>query len=527
MNERILRRIRFNKRKLMPETKEDLKSVDILYPIVKSFSYIRIVYRPEEANIVYEVKEPVLAESEKRTLSRVKGVISEVLDVDFFGLKTSPIIKEYMNSKMEEILKKYSIKIIPESRRKIFYYLLRDLAGYGRVDSLMHDIYLEDIHCDGVGIPIYVTHRNYGSMRTNILFEAEEELESFVIKLAQWCGRHISIAEPLMDGSLFDGSRVQATYGNDVTRNGSTFTIRKFRETPLTPVDLILNGTVNSEILAYFWLAIENRASVLVSGGTATGKTTFLNVLSIFITPDNKIVSIEDTAELNIPHEHWIPAVARPGYGTPDNMGRRYGEVTMFDILKSSLRQRPDYIIVGEVRGAEAYVLFQGMATGHAGLATIHSDSIESLIRRLTTPPISLSPSLLEALDIVCFLKQVKMDDKPSRRLLNVVEVVGVSHGGELETSEVFKWKQPSDSFEFLGKSDVLNNLLANKGETAIWLYESEIWGEIERRKKILDWMAKNNMTDFREVSRVILEFYRTPEKVMKMVETGKKQRTD
>ncbi len=510
----LIRRAGLKKKKLLKS--QETQMVDVLYPIFKPYAYVKIRYNREEAALIYEVKEPLLAESEKRALEKIKTIISEVLDIDFFGARASDRLREYLEEKLEEIITKYGIKLTSESKSKIFYYIFRDLAGYGKMDVLMRDIYLEDIHCDGAGIPIYVTHRSYGSMRTNVKFDSAEELDSFVIKLAQWCERHISVAEPLMDGSLPDGSRVQATFGSDVTRRGSTFTIRKFRETPLTPVDLILNGTVSSEILAYFWVAIENRASVLVSGGTATGKTTFLNVLSLFIRPESKIVSIEDTAELNLPHEHWIPSVARPGYGPKAPDGRRYGEVTMFDLLRSSLRQRPDYIIVGEVRGEEAYVLFQGMATGHAGLATIHADSVDGLIRRLTSPPINLSSSLLEALDIVVFLTHTKIDETPARRVKSVVEVTGVTQEGEIETTEVFRWVQPRDSFEFMGRSEILNELLAAKGEAAIWLYESEIWGEIERRKRILDWMVKEKIKDFREVAKIIHEFYREPMRVLR-----------
>lgn len=505
-------------RRITTEGREDLSTLDIFYPLAPPHSFARIYYSDEEANLVYQVKEPVLSEKERKSLEKLEEIMLEVLDVDLFGIKGSDRAREYMRTKTMDLSKKYKIEFQQERMDRILYYIIRDFVGYGKIDPLMRDQNLEDIHCDGVGIPVYIVHMNYGSVKTNISFDDQEELNSFVVKLAQWSGRHVSVAEPLLDGSLPEGSRVQATYGSDVTMKGSTFTIRKFKEVPLTPIDLIKNGTVSPLILAYFWLAIENRASVLVSGGTATGKTTFLNVLSLFIKPETKIVSIEDTSELNLPHQHWVPTVARPGYGLPDISGKRYGEVTMFDLLRASLRQRPDYIVVGEVRGKEAYVLFQGMATGHPGLATIHSDSVNTLIQRLQTPPINLSSALLEALDIVTFLTHSRVKERPVRRVASVVEITGLSPEGEIDTREVFRWRPARDEFEFTGRSQVLTDLITTRGETSIWLSDSDVWAEIEKRKDMLEWMVKRDISGFREVSRVMSDFYRSPGKVLKRV---------
>jgi len=494
-----------------------LVGLDIVYPVNPPHAFANIKYVEEERNLVYFVLEPTLAESEKKIIKNIEDIMFEVLDVDFFGIKKKGKAEEYMRLKIDDIIEKYEIKVPEKSLDKVRYYIIRDFVGYGKIDVLMKDPNLEDISCDGVGIPLYVVHRTYGPMRTNIKFNDPDELDSFVIKLAQWCGRHISVAEPLLDGALPDGSRVQATYGSDVTRKGSTFSIRKFREFPMTPIDLIENNTASSLLMAYFWFAIENRASILVAGGTATGKTTMLNALSLFIRPELKIVSIEDTAELNLPHEHWVPSVARPGYGPPEPTGERYGEVTMFDLLKSALRQRPDYIIVGEVRGEEAYVLFQGMATGHAGLATVHADSVDSLIQRLTTPPINLSPALLQALDIVVFLTHTRINDKPARRVMQVTEIAGVTSEG-VETQDVFKWHARDDSFEFLGRSRILSELIETRGELSVWLSDTEIWDEIEIRKDVLEWMLKKGVRDYREFAKYVAEFYRDRENFLKKV---------
>ncbi|MFQ6056496.1 MAG: type II/IV secretion system ATPase subunit, partial [Methanosarcinales archaeon] len=249
------------------------------------------------------------------------------------------------------------------------------------IEPLMNDPYIEDISCDGTNVPLYIVHRKYGSLKTNIIYSDEKKLQEFIVKLAERCGRFISYAEPLLDGSLPDGSRIQASFSKDVTTKGPTFTIRKFVEEPLSPIDLIKNKTVNSEVLAYLWLAVESGSSILIGGGAATGKTTFLNALSMFIPPTAKIVSIEDTRELNLMHENWIPSVARVGFA------KGIGEVTMFDLLKESFRQSPDYVIVGEVRGKEAYVMFQGMAAGFPALGTMHAGKVDDIIYRLETPP--------------------------------------------------------------------------------------------------------------------------------------------
>lgn len=501
----------------------EISQMDVIYPLEEPFSYARIKYEPELANLVYYVKEPPISDDDRRQIKKIENILEEVLDIDYQGAKKSSKVRSYLHMKIEDLIKKYDIEL-PEKLLGIYiYYIIRNFAGYSRLDPLMKDPNLEDIHCDGMGVPFYVNHRKFGSIKTNVHFDDQEELNSFVVKLAQWSGRHISIAEPLLDGSLPDGSRVQATYGSDITTRGSTFTIRKFREKPLSPIELIEFGTVDTLSMAYFWVAIENKASVLISGGTATGKTTFLNVLSLFIRPESKIVSIEDTAELNLPHEHWIPAVARAGYGPPGAEGKRYGEINMFDLLKASLRQRPDYIVVGEVRGTEAFVLFQGMATGHAGIATIHADSITSLIQRLTTPPINLSPALLEALDIVIFLTHIKTEDKPSRKVLNVVEVAGLTEEGTIETQDIFKWKMATDTFDFSGRSVTLSKLISTKGVSSIWIADSDVWRQVEQRRDILEWMMREGIREFKEVSYMISDFYRNPNKILKRVYGEKK----
>jgi len=362
-------------------TKEKIEGRE--YELAKA----KIDWDPENKEYIYKVIEPELEEKEKEMISLTLRELEKRIDIPYLEIKDIEFIKDYIIKKAREIWRLRKINIKKEREPYILYYILRDTIGYGKIDVLMRDQYIEDISCNGVGIPIFIFHRNplIGEIKTNVVFENEEELDNFVIKLAIRSGRYVSVASPLLDASLPDGSRIQITYGKDISRKGSSFTIRKFTKDPFTPIDLINYGTADFRILAYLWTLIEEERSLLVAGGTASGKTSLLNAISLFIKPEKKIVSIEDTPELMLPHPNWLQEVARPGFGP-----QRYGEVTLYDLLKASLRQRPDYTIVGEVRGQEAFILFQAMATGHAGLGTIHAESFEGLIDRLISPPIRL-----------------------------------------------------------------------------------------------------------------------------------------
>ena len=499
----------------------DRSLLNITYPIEPPFCFVNIRYEPSERALVYIIIEPKLTKEEKELLNELKENLISQIEFDITELKEKGIARNYLKEFVIKLLKKRKKKISEESLKKILYYIYRDILGYDKINPLLLDKNIEDISCVGANIPIYVYHRNYGYLKTNIVFESEGELASFVIKLAQWCNRHISLAEPLLDGALPTGDRVQAVLGSDISKKGSSFTIRKFRKVPLSPIEIIANGTVSSYALAYLWIAVEYGASVLVSGGTATGKTTFLNVLSLFIRPEMKIVSIEDTPELNLPHEHWSQWVARPGYGPKDVTGKKFGEVDMFDLLKSALRARPNYIIVGEVRGQEAYVLFQGMATGHSGMATIHAENIDELINRLTTPPINLPMNLLSALDLIVFLTHTKVHEQPARRVLSITEIVDVTPEKKIIRNDVFTWKPDIDRIELTGRSEKIPKIIAIRGESRFLLNEAEFWDEIELRKKVLDYMLKNRIMEFDRVAEFIRRFYINRDEIIKKVVSG------
>ncbi|MBC7130712.1 type II/IV secretion system ATPase subunit [Candidatus Bathyarchaeota archaeon] len=474
-----------------------------VYPIEEPYVYAAIVKEPETQRIVYEVIEPTLQEDEAKHLKEIKNLLMEEIDVSLKEIETREKAKEYLKRKTSEIIKKYRMKVPPESFDKLLYYIIRDFLGYGKIDPLMKDHYIEDVSIDGVNVPVYVWHRFYESLPTNIIFESEAELNSFIIRLAYLTGKNISIASPILDASLPDGNRVQLTYGNEITRRGSTVTIRRFRADPLTISDLIAFNTISSEIAAYLWYLIENRASVIVTGGVACGKTTMLNCLSMFIKPEMKIVSVEDTPELNLPHENWIPSVVRLTFGSK-------GNITLFDLLKAAVRQRPDYIIVGEVRGEEAYTLFQAIATGHLGMCTIHAESVEAAINRLESEPMNIPKALISMIDVIIVMARTEIAGRPTRRAVSTTEIVGFDKKSEeIITKEVFRWIPKNDEFKHVDSSSFLENHMKKMGLT-----KTDVEKELQRRKTVLEWMVKSGIRKHTEVAKVIREYYAKPERV-------------
>jgi len=483
-----------------------------VYPIVEPNVYAAVVRDPVTQKMHYEVIEPTLLKEELQYLDEIKTLLMEELSVSVKDLETRQKAIEYLKSKVADVIKDYRLKIPKETVEKLMYFIVRDFIGYGKIDALMRDHMIEDISADGVDIPIYVWHREYESLPTNIVFKGADELNNFIIRLAFMAGKQISIASPMLDASLPDGSRIQMTYGSEITRRGSTFTVRRFRVDPLTVSDLLTFKTLPSDMAAYFWYAIENRASVLVAGGVATGKTTMLNCLSMFIKPEMKIVSVEDTAELNLPHENWIPSVVRGGAEE-----KKTGAITLFDLLKAAVRQRPDYIIVGEVRGEEAYTLFQAMATGHLGMCTVHAESVDSAIHRLESEPMNIPRPLLTMIDAVLVQGRTEVGGRPARRALSVTEIVGLDpRSKDILTNQVYKWDARSDSFSYSGRSYVLQRVMEKTG-----LREQEVQAELQRRKMVLEWMVKNKIRRYTDVAGLIREYYADPTRIYRKARVG------
>jgi flagellar protein FlaI len=342
-------------------------------------------------------------------------------------------------------------------------------------------------------------------MKTDVSFETMKQSASFVEKLAQRTGKYISYADPILDGSLPDGSRVNATYTKDITSRGPTFTIRKFTKTPWTPPQLIGFKTLSPEMMAYLWMLVEYKMNILLAGGTSSGKTTLLNALSFFIPAEARVVSIEDTRELNLPRENWLPSVVRTAIGSG-----KTGEIGLFTLLRASFRQNPDYVIVGEVRGKEAYVLFQGMASGHSSISTIHADSVETVIKRLETPPINLPPTLMNVLDCVCIMTHAIVNKQETRKLKEVVEIINVNPDGTAQTNQAFSWNSGNDQFYFSGQSHIFEKISKRFG-----LNIQEINNEFSRRVQLIYQLYKQNIVKFQEVQNIINEYHKKPEDVL------------
>jgi len=485
------------------------------YPLLYSsdgmnaIAYAQISWDEQEQALIYRVIEPQLYPGEKEQLKKLEQKLEEKLEVDLAHVGTSS--QEYLRSQLDRVLDIFGLKLDDDKKMRFEYYIFRDFIGLNQIEPLMHDPNIEDVSCDGINIPLYVQHRNpeYGSLATNIMFASKEELDSFAIKLAQRCNKAISVASPLLDGILPDGSRVQTTLGSDIARRGSNFTIRKFSEHPFTPLDLIRFKTLPPKALAYLWMMIENGKSCLIAGATATGKTSFLNAVSLFIKPEAKIVSIEDTGELQLPHPNWIPQVSRSGIGE-----KSYGAVEMYDLLKAALRQRPDYVIVGEVRGAEANVMFQGMATGHPAMGTIHADTVQKVMDRLVTPPISLSAALLENLDLIIFLARTKIHGRYVRRVSSIVEIRKVDIKEQrMITNSVIEWDPAADEIAPKKPSIQLKKIAQFRG-----ISEASVVEELNRRSKIIEWLNAQDIRDYATFADYIKLYYSNPQKLVSIM---------
>ena len=478
------------------------------YFLLRPYAYADIRYDPEEENTVYHLIEPTLTEKEKKLYEKIKEGLIQTINVELTKISKNNKVISFLEEKVQGLLDDYGRSVSDQSYLKIMYYIYRDFIGLGRIEPLMRDPFIEDISCDGIGVEIYVVHQRYGSVETDIVFEDEDELRDFVVKLAEKSDRYISYADPLLDGTLSGGSRVQASLASDVTTKGPSFSIRKFRETPFTPVDLMDMDTVSLDMLSYLWFLIEHERNILIGGGVATGKTTLLNAISLFIRPQAKIVSIEDTRELSLPHENWIPGVSRVGFGSS-----KRGEVSMYDLLKESFRQKPDYLIVGEVRGKEASVMFQAMASGHPSLATIHAGSIEDVIRRLKTPPINLPAGLMEELDDVLILVHARDQGESARRISKVTELESITQG-RVNSHDFFEWEPENDAFKKRDESITLKNISEQRGMSM-----ESIEDDLEEKKKILTWLYKRKDDhDWTDVARYISMYYENKDKLSKLM---------
>ncbi len=496
-----------------PTTQKSLpKDIKIIekYPLYEPFAQVFIVQDPKTGEHKYILDELQLDPMERSIYTRVLEMLLAEIESPKEEIKDP---RKFFATEAKKIVDKYRISMgwLPDvSWYKILYYAERDLVGFGKIDPLMRDPNIEDISCDGVNKPVYIWHRNFESIETNLQFENDEALDNLVVKLVHMAGKHVSSAFPIVDASLPGKHRLAVAYRREITPFGTAYTIRKFREDPYSIIDLINIGTFTEEMAAYLWVCLENRASVMMLGGTAAGKTTALNALGCLIKPGSKIMTIEETAELNLSHENWVSLISRQSYGLG---GSNVGEVALFDLVKTCMRHRPDLMIVGEVRGQEAYVLFQALATGHGGMCTMHAENVQSAIRRLTQKPMDISPAYIPLMNIVMSVQRVhlvkKGVKKAYRRVLSVNEIVDSE-----KWVESFKWDPIKDEQIIdLDDSFLLTNFSERLGIT-----REELISEMNRRTDVLRWMRKSNIRSYKDVANTIAEYYARPKEFYRKI---------
>jgi flagellar protein FlaI len=443
----------------------------------------------------YLLFEPTLSDFEYELLERLYEDLRDVLILTSDEIKKDR--RRILLEKMHGLIDNYGITLEHSSLYKLQYFLLRNFVGWSRIDPLMKDPNLEDISCDGNKVPLFLYHRNYRNIKTNIAFESDV-LNSLAITLAQRSGKHISSGSPMIDATLPDGSRLQLTLGTEVTTRGTSFTIRKFREEPFSPIELMDIGTFNADSLVYFWLAIENNKSLLFIGGTASGKTTSLNAVSLFIPPVAKIVSIEDTREITLYHDNWIASVTREALSEGGNA------INMFDLLRAAMRQRPEFILVGEVRGSEAQTLFQAMNTGHTTFSTMHAGSVDAAIHRLESEPLNVPRNMVQALNIISVQGLIYHGTERVRRVQEVVEIAGIDPTtGNLRVNNVFVYDPVKDKFSFTGRSQIYSDIAEKRG----WTRE-QLESEIVIRKNLLEEMRKQGIKDYISVATLFHAYH-------------------
>ncbi len=382
------------------------------------------------------------------------------------------------------------------------YYVIRDKIGLGILEPFIKDQWLEDITCRGLGY-VYVFHKIFGPLETNIEFRTEEELDMFIIKLAERIGKPISHAKPIVDATLPDGSRINIVYGHDVSLHGSNFTIRKFSKVPISITQLIAWNTMDTRIAAYLWILLNSNMSGFICGETASGKTTTLNAIAAFIPPTYKVVSIEDTAEVQLPHLNWVRELTR-------DTGVKESSITMFDLLRAALRQRPNYIIVGEIRGVEASIAFQAMQTGHPVLSTFHAASVERVVQRLTGDPINIPKSFMDNLNFVLIQSAVWRGGIMARRVLSVNEIIGYDPKADaIVYVPVFVWDPVKDTFVFRGRGAsylLENKIAAMRGISRVQM--KSIYDELEQRAYFLRLLVDKKIFNYFDVWNAIVKTY-------------------
>jgi flagellar protein FlaI len=497
----------------------DKQPKNFIYPVADNI-FVHIYSEPGSSRPYYMPIDPSLAQDMSEVMLRVEGKLIDVAG----GLSAAESDKEKTEAMLKLIEKvvtvhgngsgthsskagndrsnKTKVQVTPGQLEALKYMIVREKVGMGIIDSMIKDTYIEDISCSGIG-NIFLEHKIFKSVKSTIVFESHEDLDDFVLRLSEQIKRPVTLRNPIVDATLPDGSRINIVFGREVSRRGSNFSIRKFTETPLSILELVEFGSISYEMAAYLSVVIEDGMNLFVVGETASGKTTLLNAITTFIPQSHKIVSIEDTPELQVPHTNWIREVSRaPGQGD------KGASVSMFDLLKAALRQRPNVIIVGEIRGEEGNVAFGAMQTGHEVMSTFHASNVEKLIQRLTGNPINVPKTYMDNLNVVICQNAVKLPNgKMGRRATSISEIVGYDPVANIFSYvEVFRWDPVSDTFEFVGRRN--SYLLEDKIAIRRGIPPDRKWqiySVVERRAKILEKLHKDKgVHDFYELLKVL-----------------------
>ena len=502
---------------------KDKKKLNLIYP-VEGGLYIHIANDPEGGRTFYISIEPRL-EGDKNETALLREIEQHLLELadQFEGVETVDERREVLERLLGEIcssspdegssgigamLKKLfkkarsgGPKLNNRDLAVVKYLMVRDKLGMGILEPMMRDTNIEDISCSGLG-SLFIEHKVFDSLRTSFEFENHQELDAFVLRLSERIKKPVTFRNPIVDATLPDGSRINIVYGDDVSKRGSNFTIRKFSETPMSILELIDFKSLNYMMASYLSIVIGDGMNVFISGETASGKTTLLNAVTAFIAPDAKIVSIEDTPELQVPHPNWIREVTRMA-----RAGEEDSAVGMFDLLKAALRQRPNEIIIGEIRGEEGLIAFQAMQTGHSCMATFHAASVEKLIQRLTGSPISVPKTYIDNLNIIVIQSSVKLPNgRMGRRAMSIAEIIGYDSAGDsFSFAEIFRWDPVKDEFEFVGENNsyILENKIAPKRGIPPHK-KRDIYALVRRRARIMEKLSQSGAKDYYDFYRVI-----------------------
>ena len=505
--------------KAPPMELSEEKFPNIIYP-TKGSVFVHIYRLPGMEEIEYHAIEPSLGEEEKKLKDKVmklmlrdvvkkdipegddglRKVLKELLDEIIITTESDVKIKSSRG--ISKLLGKSENKIYmkPHEKERLEYEIMKTLVGGGPLEPFMRDPYIEDIHVI-TGEYVHLIHKVFGMIKTNVMIP-KDEAPRFTRALSEKMGNPVSEAKPISDGILPDGSRANIIYSSAVSIKGPSMSIRKFTEVPISVTQLIKWKTISAGIAAYFWICLQYGRNIILCGETACGKTTTMNALIPFIPPERKIYTAENTPELKVPHEVWQRLLTK-------TTGPEESRVDLFDLVVAALRSRPDYIIPGEVRGAEGNIVFQAMQTGHPVMTTFHAGSVTKVIQRFTSDPINVPKTFMDNLDVVLIQSAVERRGKKVRRCISVDEIEGYNREADgIMARKAFEWDPVEDVHRFVAykNSYILEEKIARN---AGYADPTEIYEEFDLRKRILERMVEENILDYYEVVKIIWTYYR------------------